>query len=69
MELVSEPDQKELDLRKQLEASDIDPSVKPDVEQMHELACHLRDKNRPEEAIKLLLDVIAIDRNWNDRKA
>lgn len=66
MELVAEPDEKEIELRKSL---DNDPSVKPDLQQMFDLASHLIDKNRPDEAIKLLLDVIAIDRNWNERKA
>lgn len=36
---------------------------------MLELANHLIDKNRMEESVDLLLDMLAIDRNWNDRIA
>ena len=35
----------------------------------YELAELLADKNRAEEAIPLLLDIITIDRNWEDKKA
>ena len=34
-----------------------------------ELAELMIEKNRGEEAIPLLLDIIAIDRNWQDKKA
>lgn len=36
---------------------------------MYDLAEHLIDKNRLEESINILLDIIAIDRNWNKRAA
>ena len=36
---------------------------------MQDLAVHLHAKNRMEESIDLLLDSIAIDRNWNKRAA
>lgn len=41
----------------------------PNLQVMFDLAKHLNDKNRHEEAIDLLLDIIAIDRNWNQRIA
>ena len=69
LELVAEPDDKEVELRAQVNEFHSNPKVKPDLEILYELACHLIDKNRPEEAIDLLLEVIAIDRNWNDRTA
>ena len=34
-----------------------------------ELAQLLVEKNRAEEAIPLLLDILAIDRNWQEKKA
>ena len=34
-----------------------------------ELAELMVEKNRGEEAITLLLDIIAIERNWKDKKA
>jgi len=36
---------------------------------MQDLAAHLIAKNRKEEAIDLLLESVAIDRNWNERAA
>ena len=36
---------------------------------MFQLAEHLIAKNRSEEAVDILLDIVAIDRNWQDRKA
>ena len=39
------------------------------IEKMYELAEHLIAKNRAEEAVDLLLDIVAIDRNWEERKA
>ena len=36
---------------------------------MQDLALHLVDKNRLEEAITILLDSVAIDRNWGNKKA
>jgi putative thioredoxin len=36
---------------------------------MFQLAEHLISKNRSEEAVDILLDIIAIDRNWQERKA
>ena len=36
----------------------------PDLEVMFDLANHLVDKNRLEESTEILLDMVAIDRNW-----
>ena len=36
---------------------------------MQDLAEHLVAKNRKEEAAELLLESVAIDRNWNGRSA
>jgi len=36
---------------------------------MFELADHLSQKNRKEESVEILLDMVAIDRNWENRKA
>ena len=36
---------------------------------MYDLANHLIAKNRLEESVDLLLDIVAIDRNWNSRAA
>ena len=36
----------------------------PDLEVMFDLAKHLEDKNRLEESTEILLDMVAIDRNW-----
>ena len=36
---------------------------------MLELAQHLIDKNRLEESTEILLDMVAIDRNWKERAA
>ena len=36
---------------------------------MQDLAAHLIAKHRKEEAIDLLLESVAIDRNWNGRAA
>ena len=58
LEQVALPDDKELELRKVLETSD------GSLDQMFELADHLISKNRAEEAVDLLLDIVAIDRNW-----
>ena len=41
----------------------------PNLEDLFDLATHLHGKNRMEEAIELLLEIIAIDRNWNQRAA
>ena len=67
IELVSEPDDKENELREKLQDARDDSSIMPDQQALYDLGCHLIDKNRPEEAIELLLESIAIDRNWNDR--
>jgi len=44
-------------------------SAGPDLQDMFDLANHLIDKNRLEESIDILLDIVAIDRNWNSRAA
>ena len=36
---------------------------------MFSLAQHLSDKNRKEESVSILLDMVALDRNWENRKA
>lgn len=64
--MVQEPDDIEVELRQK-----VDESLEgtPDLASMFELAEHLVAKNRQEEAVSILLDVVAIDRNWNERKA
>ena len=64
LDMVELPDDLEQNLKQQMEESN-----GANVEVMFELAKHLNGKNRHEEAIDLLLDVIAIDRNWNQRAA
>mmetsp|Transcript_29214 Transcript_29214/g.36278 ORF Transcript_29214/g.36278 Transcript_29214/m.36278 type:complete len:187 (-) Transcript_29214:84-644(-) len=63
LEQLAQPDEVEGALRKALEA---DPSK---LETYYELAELLIEKNRSEEAIPLLLDILSIDRNWEDKKA
>jgi thioredoxin-like negative regulator of GroEL len=46
-----------------------DSGQAPDLQVMQDLAEHLVAKNRKEEAAELLLESVAIDRNWNGRSA
>jgi len=69
LELVSEPDSVELELRDKVQKFRDTPSEKPDLDVFYELASHCIDKNRPEESIDFLLEIIAIDRNWEQGKA
>lgn len=63
LETLAKPDEKETALRSKLEAA-------PDnLDTYFELAELLIEKNRGEEAITLLLDIVAIDRNWQEKKA
>ena len=63
LEALAKPDDIELELRKKVEA---EPE---DLDTYYKLAELLVEKNRGEEAIPLLLDIVAIDRNWNDKLA
>ena len=63
LEALAQPDEAEGLLRQQLEA---DPE---NLSNYYELAELLIEKNRAEEAITILLDMICIDRNWEDKKA
>ena len=68
IETLSVPDEKEQKLREEYEHFRANPSIKPDLQVIYDLGCHMIAKNRPEEAIDLLLECIAIDRNWNGRE-
>ena len=59
MEALAQPDDEESSLRKELSADETN------LETYFKLANHLISKNRSEEAIPLLLDIITIERNWN----
>lgn len=63
LEALAQPDQVEDALREKLAADG------SDLASYYELAELLIQKNRGEEAITLLLDIMAIDRNWEDKKA
>uniref|UniRef100_A0A7S3FT30 Thioredoxin domain-containing protein n=1 Tax=Strombidium rassoulzadegani TaxID=1082188 RepID=A0A7S3FT30_9SPIT len=64
------PDEQENLLRTKLEESiEQDSKGKPDLTTMFELGEYLSNKNKFEEAIDLLLDIVAIERNWEERKA
>ena len=64
LEQSLQPDEREAELRATLEVNG-----KPNLESMYLLAEHLKNKNRHQESVDLLLDLLALDRNWNDRKA
>ena len=63
LEAIAQPDEVEGTLRQKLEA---EPE---NLNTYFELAELLVEKNRAEEAIPLLLDILTIDRNWRDKKA
>ena len=68
LEMVQGPDELENELLAKISAKE-ETSQMPDLQDMQDLAEHLRAKNRMEESIDMLLDSIAIDRNWNKRAA
>ena len=39
------------------------------MDDLYEISQHLIGKNRLEESVNILLDMVAIDRNWKDRAA
>ena len=67
LELEQEPDDEEKQLWEQVDEGE--KNRDPNLQAMFDLACHLIAKNRLEESVNLLLDVVAIDRNWNNRAA
>ena len=67
LELVQEPDDEEIQLQARVDEGE--KNRDPDLQAMYDLACHQIAKNRLEESVDLLLDIIAIDRNWNKRAA
>ena len=66
-----EPDEAEIKLKESIvllqEANPVDENAL--LAKQFELAQYLVDKRRYPEAIELLLECIAIDRNWEGRKA
>ena len=60
---MAQPDETEVALR------DTIAQAPGNLEAYFELAELLVAKNRGEESIPLLLDILAIDRNWQDKKA
>jgi len=68
LELIQLPDDREQELRQQIAANESNNQM-PNLDDLFDLATHLHGKNRMEEAIELLLEIIAIDRNWNKRAA
>ena len=68
LEQTEERDPEEARWRAELEEAESRGEA-PDLQVMQDLATHLIAKNRKEEAIDLLLDSVAIDRNWNERAA
>ena len=63
LEALAQPDEAEHSLRQKIKAT-------PDnLDSYFELADLLMQKNRAEESIPLLLDILAIDRNWQQKKA
>ena len=62
MEALAEPDERELALKEKMGQ---DPT---NLNLYYDLAEHLCEKNRSVEAIPVLLDLIAIDRNWENKK-
>ena len=63
LEALAQPDDVEADLRKKVQE---DPE---NLDNYFALAELLIEKNRSEESIPLLLDIVAIERNWQDKKA
>ena len=63
LEAVAAPDEAENSLRSSIE---VNPENLPTY---YELAELMVEKNRAEEAIPLLLDILSIDRNWEEKKA
>ena len=63
LEALAQPDDVEVDLRKKVQE---DPE---NLDNYFALAELLIEKNRSEESIPLLLDIVAIERNWQDKKA
>ncbi len=63
LEALAKPDEAEDAIRQKLAADPSDLSV------YFELAELLIEKNRAEEAISPLLDILSIDRNWGEKKA
>ena len=63
LEQLAQPDEVEGDLRASMDA---DPSNLTNYFSLAEL---MIEKNRAEEAIPLLLDILKIDRNWEEKKA
>ena len=63
LESLAQPDETEAGLVSKLEQ---EPA---NLDTYYELAEHLISKNRGEEAIPLLLDILAIERNWEQKKA
>lgn len=63
LETLAKPDEQELGLRQRIAET-------PDnLDSYFELAELLVEKNRGEEAIPFLLDILSIDRNWQEKKA
>ena len=63
LEALAKPDEQEIDLRSRIEASPAN------LELRFELATLLFDKNRFEDTIPVLLEILAIDRNWDNKSA
>lgn len=63
MEALAKPDDDELALR------DLIASDPTKLQSQFDLAELLVSKNRHEDSIDVLLDIIVIDRNWNEKKA
>ena len=63
LEALAQPDDVEADLRKKVQE---DPE---NLDNYFALAELLIEKNRSEESILLLLDIVTIESNWQDKKA
>lgn len=63
LENLAKPDSKEVEL---LQKCDADPR---NLDLQFDLVEHLLSKNKREEVIPVLLNIIAVDRNYGDRKA
>ena len=63
LDALAKPDQEEIDLWKRIEESP------ENLERRFELATLLFEKKRFEDSIPVLLDILAIDRNWKDKSA
>lgn len=66
--MVQGPDDLENELTLKIRTKEENGEM-PDLQDMFDLGQHLKEKNRMEESIEILLDCIAIDRNWNNRAA